>query len=345
MSQLTNLEIVDFCDQMAMILKAGISTYEGINIMYDDAKDEASRNILGKMKDSMEEGKPFFEAVAESKIFPRYAANMIKIGEESGRLDDVMEGLSSYYDREESIARAVKNAITYPVIMIIIMAVVIVVLLAKVMPVFEQVFEMLGTHLSGVSKSLMNAGDVLSKYAVVFVIIIAAVVVLVLFFAKSEKGKNVFKNSIGRIGPLRKTYERIAAGRFANGMSLTLKSGLDVDESLQMVRDMSELDSMNAKIDNCRKLMEEGEGFAESLAKSKIFSGMYSRMVVIGFKTGAIDTVMDKIAANYEKENDESISKTISIIEPTIVAVFAVAVGLILLSVMLPLLSVMTGMM
>ena len=91
--------------------------------------------------------------------------------------------------------------------------------------------------------------------------------------------------------------------------------------------------------------MEEGEGFAESLAKSKIFSGMYSRMVVIGFKTGAIDTVMDKIAANYEKENDESISKTISIIEPTIVAVFAVAVGLILLSVMLPLLSVMTGMM
>ncbi len=344
MSKLTNLEIVDFCDQMSMILKAGISTYEGVNIMYDDAKDDSSKRILLKMKEIMEEGRPFYEAVNESKVFPKYAANMIKIGEESGRLDDVMEGLSAYYDREESVSRAVKNAITYPVIMIIIMDVVVVILLAKVLPIFEEVFEMLGTHLSGVSRSLMNAGNVLSKYALVFVIVIAAIVALIIFFAKSEKGKNVFKNSIGKIGPLRKTYERIAAGRFANGMSLTLKSGLDVDESLQMVREMSELDSMNAKIDNCRRLMSEGSSFADSLAKSKIFSGMYSRMVIIGFKTGAIDSVMDKIAANYEKENDESISKAISIIEPTIVAVFAVAVGLILLSVMLPLLSVMTGM-
>ena len=157
MSKLTNLEIVDFCDQMSMILKAGISTYEGVNIMYDDAKDDSSKRILLKMKEIMEEGRPFYEAVNESKVFPKYASNMIKIGEESGRLDDVMEGLSAYYDREESVSRAVKNAITYPVIMIIIMVVVVVILLAKVLPIFEEVFEMLGTHLSGVSRSLMNA--------------------------------------------------------------------------------------------------------------------------------------------------------------------------------------------
>jgi type IV pilus assembly protein PilC len=137
----------------------------------------------------------------------------------------------------------------------------------------------------------------------------------------------------------------MAAAKFASGMSLMLASGLDVDRSVELTLPLMSNPKMYAKVDKLKTMIGEGASFTDSVVATQIFSGMQSRMLALGFKSGNLDNVMDGIADNYEKEVDERLDSLISIIEPTMVAILCVIVGLILLSAMLPLLGVMSSIM
>jgi len=136
-------------------------------------------------------------------------------------------------------------------------------------------------------------------------------------------------------------YDKIAAGRFASGMALTMSAGLDTDESLAMVSNLVDNSDMIEKINKSKEYMAEGKSFADALSLSGIFSNMYSRMISVGFRTGSVDKVLEKIAVGYDEEVDEKMSNLISVLEPTLVIILSVVVCLILLSVMLPLMGVM----
>lgn len=138
-------------------------------------------------------------------------------------------------------------------------------------------------------------------------------------------------------------YENMASGRFASGMALTLSSGLDTFSSLDLVAELVDNPVMKNKITKCKTLIQSGANFAEALAAANIFSILYSRMIAVGFRTGNVDIIMDKIAKNYEKETDTKIYNIISVLEPTLVIVLSLIVGLILLSVILPLMGIMAS--
>ncbi len=135
----------------------------------------------------------------------------------------------------------------------------------------------------------------------------------------------------------------MAVSKFAAGMSLTLGSGLNAIESLQMAEQLISHPVIKQRIQTCQNSMNDGIDFSEALSESGIFSGIYSKMASIGYKTGALDILMEKISIQYEDEINQRMNRLISILEPTLVAVLSVIVGLILLSVMLPLLGIMTN--
>ncbi len=143
--ELTNNEITYFCGQMAMILKAGISSMEGVSMLAEDADSEEGRAILKGICSVLEEGGSLHLALERAQVFPKYLLDMTEIGEQSGRLDEVMEALAAYYEREEAISKSIKNAVTYPLIMIGMMVAVILVLIIKVMPIFEQGYSQIGS--------------------------------------------------------------------------------------------------------------------------------------------------------------------------------------------------------
>lgn len=124
---------------------------------------------------------------------------------------------------------------------------------------------------------------------------------------------------------------------------MSLSAGLDVDESMNLVSDLVEQERLKNKVAICREKLAEGAGFAVAMAEAGIFSGMHAHMMQIGFRTGSLDEVMRKVADQYEEEADTAIQNTLSVLEPTLVAVLAVIVGIILLSVMLPLVGIMSG--
>lgn len=340
---LNNIEVASFCEQMAMVLEAGISPAEGVMSMLEDTNDTEARAILQQISDRCNVGESFYNAMSETKVFPKYTLDMVQIGEQSGKLDEVMNKLAMYYYREESIAKGIKNAVTYPFIIILMMLAVIAVLIIKVLPIFDRVFSQLGSSMSGLSKTLMGVGMAIGRYGVVIGAGIVVLVIAIYLYLNSKAGRAAKDRFLASFFVTKKMYDRIASGRFAAGMALTISAGLDVEESLEMVSLMADNKGLKDKVEICKSNMQQGKSLSDSLVAAGIFSNIYGNMISVGYKTGSMDRVLARIARGYEDEVDERISNIISVLEPTLVIILSVFVCLILLSVMLPLISIMTS--
>lgn len=340
---LSNTEISAFCRQTAMIIKAGITPAEGMDILAHDTIGNEGKNLINHIGDACKNGEPFYQAMESTGVFPNYVVKLTALGEESGNLDAVLTSLAAYYEREQSISESVRSAVTYPLIMIAMMFVVILVLVIKVLPIFQQVFIQLGTEMTPLASSLLSIGNVLSQYAIGITIFLFVLIGSSLILYKTKTGRKRITQLLSRFPLTRGFYEKIAAGRFASGLHLTFSSGMDTYQSLDMIAEIVENDQMQAKINLCKKELDQDSNLPEALVKSEIFSSLYSRMVAIGFRSGSIDTVMQQISQNYEAETDRQINKIISIIEPTLVILLSLIVGIILLSVLLPLMGIMSS--
>lgn len=342
-SALSNLEIASFCSQMAMILKSGFSVIEGISLLLGDAANPKEEVILKIMYEEILESGQFHQALKAVGVFPVYLLQMVEIGEETGTLDEVMEALSKHYEREEAISREVKSALTYPLIMIGMMFLVIIVLLTKVMPIFNQVFKQLGREMTGFSKGVLILGSTISNYAAVLVGIAVAVTLLFLYAVKTKSGRKQMVKAGYKFRFFRELLDKIAACRFAGGMYLTLKSGLNPERSLEFSQKLIDNPCFIKKIDSCKSKLGEGYDLGEALGQTRVFTGLYARMASLAGKSGRMDEAMNKIASQYEEELDVKLTSLIAVLEPTLVIVLSVIVGIILLSVMLPLMGIMAG--
>ncbi|SEM07546.1 MULTISPECIES: type II secretion system F family protein [unclassified Butyrivibrio] len=341
--KLSDYEISVFCRQMAMLIKAGIAPLEGIEIMLQDFKFEGDDSTLKTISQILSSGERFHVALQMTGAFPSYVIHMVTIGEESGNLDLVMDSLADYYEQEDTIRTNISSAISYPLIMIGMMIVVIIVLITQVLPIFGQVFAQLGTSMNSFSRSLLAVGSALNRYSIVFIAIMVIFAAGCIFFVKTKKGHDIFRTIGMHIPPIRKIYGEIATARFANGMVLTLSSGMDTYEGLRLVSKLVEYKDMVVKIETCRSLIAAGDSFPEAVKEAGIFNKFYSRMVAIGFQSGSMDTVMQQIARKYTDETQRKMYNFISILEPTLVIILSLIVGLILLSVILPLMGIMSS--
>lgn len=343
--QLTNKELATFFEQMAMILHSGIPAIEGLAIMGEDLTSKEGGTILNILYQSMEQNGFLYMAMEESEIFPSYACELVRIGEETGHLEKVLSSLADYYAREEDVRKSIKSAVSYPLIMIGMMFVIILVLIIKVLPMFNNVFIQLGSELSGFSRSVMNAGLAISRYSFVFIILLILLAAAAAFLAFTKKGASMRPKIARSFFATKKLARQMAISKFTSGLALTIGSGLDVEQSLEMTGRLIDHPEVAQKIKDCRDLViNEHLTFPQALFQTGIFTGIQSRMIAVGYKTGALDTLMDKLADSCENEIDEKISRLISRLEPTLVVILSVIVGLILLSVMLPLLGIMTNM-
>ena len=332
---LSEIEISAFCQQVGMVVKAGLPTYYGISILRDEANDEFTRSFLDQIYEPMEKGVTLGEALAGTNAFPEYMVDMIRLGEATGRLEEVLDSLAIYYERESDIKAGIRHAVTYPLIMTVMMLVVMVVIITQVVPVFSQIYEQLGSGLTGTALMLMQISNLLNKYMLGFIAAVVGIGILGFALFRTPTGKVLFQGQALAMS--------IAASRFANCMYLALSSGLDTDRSLEMAEKLIDNPYMLDKIKQCKKHIQNGEPFIKSLLLSGIFSKVYSSLMTIGFKTGSMDDIMHKISIAYEEETDERLRHFISILEPTLIVILSFFIGLILISFLLPLLGIMSS--
>ena len=339
---LTPHELSVLSSQLSMLVKSGSSPYEAVSILMEDTKDPSGKQILQSMVAELEKGEKLHDAMKASGVFPDYVEHMVTIGEEAGELDTVLDALRLFYEREDGLRDTIRSALRYPLIMIATMFVVILVLITQVLPIFAEVFAQLGTGMNAFSESLLTLGVRMNRYSLAIMIVLAALVLLAVYLFHSANGKKLLRRIAGVFPAGRRLSEEIAAGRFASGMALTMSSGMDTYQSLAMVKTIVENDTVEQKIAQCAEQIEgTGCSFPEAIEQVALFTPLYTRMVKTGFKSGSLDQTMRQIADHYEKATDHKIDMLISVVEPTLIILLSVIVGLILLSVIMPLMGIM----
>lgn len=333
--QIAPLQLASFCEQLSMIVASGLPVSEGVSLLLDDAADEKTREILAAILHSTESGSAFHEAIRETMIFPAYVSDMIELGELSGRLDEVLSSLARYYEREASIRENVRDAVTYPLIMTGMLFCILLMLVLKVLPVFEQIYLGLGTDLTGFAAVFLKISSLLTSHLPVFAAVLALLLTAVVLFV--------------RFGLLRHMLQKkefasdLAASRLANCIAMSLGSGLDTDQGLLLAEKIVDNPRMAARIKRCRDLSASGKEFADAVLTSRVFGKSSHSLITIGFRTGTLDEVMKKLSLEYEEKANRQIDRFIAALEPTLVIVLSLIIGLILVSFLLPLISIMTS--
>lgn len=341
-NKFTNNEIASFTSQMALILHAGISAYEGIAIMKEDNDSQEMQPIFNTIYEHLDSGDTLFHSLSESQAFPSFMLNMVQIGEEAGELEDVMQSLSIHYQRLHENSESIKSAITYPLIMMSMMFLVVIVLITQVLPIFNRVFEQLGSSITGFSKVILDFGMMLSRHAYIFIGIFIILIIFFYYLTKNQKGKIKMNNFLEKCHFTKDITMKLALSKFTSGMSIALSSGLNIEDSLDMATSLVEHRELKKRIEHARELMIEHD-LSNSLVEAHVLTGMYARLIKLGSHTGNTDFIMKQIADQYDQETNERIHHLISIIEPTMVAILSILVGIILLSFMLPLMGIMTS--
>lgn len=332
-------ELSVFCYQLSLMVEAGVGSEEGVALMAEDARDAGERALLTALRQVLEDGAPLSRALEESGAFPDYLVRMVEIGQASGRLDQVLRALAGYYTRESETRESLRRAVAYPAVMAVLIAVVFLVLVSRVLPVFQQVFAQLGVGLSPLAQGLLQFGSVSKYVAGVLAVVLAAGAVAMLVLFRSQRGGAVFGSLFSKTAPSR----AVDRSRFASVMALMLSSGLPLDEAMSRACQLLEHSALFPALAACRAAMEGGASFPKAAEACGIFSGLQAGLLSAGFRSGVSDQAMEELARRCQSEADTLLSRMLSRFEYGLVAVLCLAVGLVLLSVMLPLLGVLSA--
>ena len=340
--KLTNDEIAFFCEQLSLVINAGIPLSEGAEMIAENAGGGRVTTVAEELEKSITAGKALYEAMDDSNAFPAYTVNMVKIGTLSGRLDDVLKGLAVYYEQAAERVRTVRSAVLHPIILIAMMAVVMIVLIVQVLPMFSDIF---GQFNSSVGEAVSASVDY--AYAMGTIILIALCVILVIsavvaLLSRIPAVRSGLSSFLSRFFMTKKSAGVFSQAKFANAMSMMVSSGIEASTALENVELLIEDKDMSKRIKRCHDKVVEGEPFADALSEEKLLPQIDARSLKMSYRSGSFDEACKKIRDRCADEADTTSENLVAFIEPVLIAIMAVMIGAILLTVMLPMLDIMS---
>jgi len=330
-----------FCTELAMIIETGIPISDGLLMLIDDEEIGNNQQFLNALYNNMKDGGSFSSSAALTGGFPKYALDMFVIGEKTGRLDSVLRSLAVYYDRDTKIKETVKSAVIFPLVLFTLLLGVMWILLTQVLPVFESVFRQLGVNFNSTAGALMRVGEFIEQFSIVVLLSIAVIAVAMFFIYKIDATREALKGVFSTLFKNSRLVKNMLSARFSASMAMTLKSGLDIDESLELALAFAPNKQSAKKIEQCRNAVSQGKTFNDAVLESKILSPVYCRMLALSFKTGSTDEIMELIAEKSDEDAAVSIETLVGRIEPAMAFIMSLLIGMVLLSVMFPLLAIM----
>ena len=342
--ELSNLEIADLCREMALLLHAGIGLGDGLALLAEQETNLRFREILTQMAEDVDLGAFLAQAFEKSGCFPAFLTGLVHVGETTGRLEEALNALAVYHENRERMRRQVVSALTYPMILLAVMLGVILVLLSKVLPVFNEIYQSLGGRLTGVAGGLLMLGEILNR-ALPFLGLVLAVG-LVLFAcikANSRLRSKVMALWLHRWGD-RGIARKWNNARFAQAMMMGFGSGISLEESVELAAGLlQDVPGAVARCAECAQLLREGEDLAVSLTKTELLPHSAGRLLTLGIRSGNGDAALEDISRRMTEDAQQALEDLVSKVEPALVLVTSALVGVILLSVMLPLMNIMTA--
>lgn len=331
--KLSTSELSSLCMELYLILQAGIPLAEGMEMVVEGTHSPQ----LTAVARSLQEGNPLYQGLEQSQAFPQYMIDMVRVGEATGNLDRSLRGLSAYYSRQQQLEQTLRRGVLYPAVLLVMLSLVLVVLVVEVLPMFNDVYAQLGGTLSGMGGVMLTLGTVLKTHwaAALLALLLVVVGLGALVVRSQRRGDRVLLSQ--------KLGLAVATAKLASALAMALQSGLDTDTAMELAQELTQHPQLHQKLGVCRLQMEAGDSLASALRAQAVFAPLHCRMLAVGIRTGATDEVMEDIARRCDTSAQEAIDRYISGVEPTLVMVMSILVGIVLLSVMLPLAGIMSA--
>ncbi|MFA6610453.1 MAG: type II secretion system F family protein, partial [Candidatus Omnitrophota bacterium] len=334
-------DIVVFSRQLSTMVDAGIPLVGALDILGDQIENKAFGEIIMKVRSDVETGSSLSEAMSKHKtVFSTLFVNMVKAGESSGMLDDILDRLAAYMEKTAALQKKVTSALVYPAVVSGMAVGITLLLLLKVIPIFKNIFSGFGAALPTPTLVLLAISDGLQKYFLLVVIVAGAISFAVSKFLKTDKGRLLVDSWMLKMPVFGILFTKVAISKFTRTLSTLIKSGVPILTSLEIVSKTAGNKAVEAAVDNVSKNVREGENIAEPLAKAKIFPSMVVRMVSVGEQSGELEKMLSKIADFYDEQVDTAVSGLTSLIEPLIIAFLGLVIGTIVICMFLPIFKI-----
>lgn len=327
--------------QASTMLTSGLSLLRALSILADQTENKKLKDILGKVRDDVERGVSFSDAVAKYPVdFPPIMINMIRAGETGGFLDQAMDSIATNFEKEHKLRSTIKSAMTYPVVVLCMSLAAVVIMLVFIVPIFQGMFESLGGQLPLPTMMLVYL-----SHAMVYVGPFLAVAVAVGWFwwranKNTDRVRRVIDPLRMRLPVFGQLNRKIVMARFARNLSNMIGAGVPILEALQIAGQVSNNFVVEQALGRVSEAVRKGESIAAPLERESVFPTMVTQMIAVGEDAGSMELMLERIAVFYDNEVEASTEALTSLIEPLLIAFLGVVVGGMIVALYLPIFQI-----
>lgn len=330
-----------FCRQFATMINAGVSILTSLNILTRQAATRRLRVALADVSLSIEHGRSLTEAFrSRSDIFPPIVVNMVSAGETGGILEECFDRLAEHFEKEHAVSQKVKSAMSYPLVVSGVAVFVVIFMVTFVLPNFIGIFQQMGAELPTITRVVLNVSNFIRAYWYFLLAGLTLAILSLAYWASTPKGAFAIDTAILRMPLVGQIVLKRAVSRFARTLGTLLRSGVPLLVALAVVERTVGNRQVASAIVKAEDDIRAGHGLVAPLRASRIFPSMVLEMMGVGEETGAIDTMLSKVADFYDKDIDATVNRLSSMIEPIIIVVLGGVVGLILVSIITPMFDI-----
>ncbi|WP_027466745.1 type II secretion system F family protein [Curtobacterium sp. UNCCL17] len=327
--------------QASTMLTSGLSLLRTLTILSDQTENKKLKDILGKVRDDVERGVSFSDAVAKYPVdFPPIMINMIRAAETGGFLDQAMDSIATNFEKEHKLRSTIKSAMTYPVVVLCMSLAAVVIMLIFIVPIFQDMFSSLGGQLPLPTQVLVTLSHAMRWLAPVLAV---AVIVGWLWF-RANKNTDRFRSFrdpiMLRLPVFGGLTRKIVIARFARNFSNMIGAGVPILQALSIVGQVSNNFVVQKALERVAEDVRKGESIAAPLARESIFPAMVSQMVAVGEDAGSLEIMLEKIAVFYDSEVESTTESLTALIEPLLIAFLGVVVGGMIIALYLPIFQI-----
>lgn len=339
--RVSNKEIVIFSRQIATLFQAQVSALRIFRLLGSEMENPKFQRILNQVSEDLQAGSSISRALARHPdVFSAFYVSMVSAGEESGTLEQTFMYLADYLDRMYQVVSKARNALIYPAFVISIFIGVMMLMLTLVIPSISKILLESGQEIPIYTKIVIGLSDVLTNYLGFIALGIVLIGVVFWQFQKTESGKRVideFKLAIPVIGSL---YEKLFLTRICDNLSTMLSSGISMIQALEVTAEVVDNRVYKEIIENTIADVKGGKSFADSIAEYKEIPGVLSQMAKVGEETGKLGDILNTLSTFYRREVNNSVDTLISLIEPAMIVLLGLGVGVLLSSVLIPIYNI-----
>ncbi|NLG08188.1 MAG: type II secretion system F family protein [Deinococcales bacterium] len=335
-------DITIFSRQFATVINAGLPVVQSLAILQRQAEKQGLKDALRQVREDVETGLQLSDALAKHpRLFNKLYIYLVRAGEVSGNLDGILDRIAAYMEKQAALRGKIKTALTYPTVVLVIALAVTWFLLTGIVPQFAQILDQLGGDLPVITRMLIAISDFLRYQWYILLGILVLLVVGTALFYRTPQGRRAIDRLLLRLPVVGTLVQKSAIASFSNTFGLLLRSGVNIMESIDITKGTAGNAIVEDILDETKANVQRGEQISTTLIKyPQVFPPMVSSMIAIGEETGAVDSMLQKVADFYEREVDEAVDSLTAALEPMLIVFLGVIVGFIVAGMFLPMFSI-----